>query len=158
MADGLINLNATFAISTTIQDGADLTATQFAALTYENACCPPSIPDMSMESENLSTHCVSGRRLTSKGVADGSDFEIEVYPTDECLGEVELREAVTNGEVRAVRVTRANGTLTTTPTIIYARVRFTGVTYGGGEPNDFVTDTFSGVMEQDPVYVAPTTV
>ena len=149
----------TLQISTALPQNEDLTATEFAALTYVDICCPQSLPEFGQETEFLSEHCISGEEITGVGVSTGMETEVPYFYQADCAGQTFLRENVGGHNAYAMRKVYPDGVAgVTTATTIYTRVKIGGWSDGGGDVDGFHTFTSSLKMAQDPVFVAPAAV
>lgn len=160
MANGVQNRGAKFQICTTAQPN-DLTANAFAALTYEDVCCVQELPEFSVEANLLSENCISGERITGVGADEATDFEVTAFYMADCEGQEDLRDIAMakDGQAYAVRKVYSDGVSgVSTATTVYARVIWTGFSDGGGGIDDFVIHTFSGAVQQDPIFVSPAAV
>lgn len=137
---------------------ADLTAVQFAALTYIDICCLSEVPELGTETEFLSEHCIDGTELTGIGAKTGMETEVSFFYTAGCEGQKFLRDNGGKNTSYAVRLTYNDATATTTPTIIYAQVKIGGYVYGSADKDSFIPHTSSWKISQDPILFAPTTI
>lgn len=146
-----------FQICTTPQPS-DLTAVQFAALTYVDICCLQETPDFSVEANILTENCIDGRRLVGVGADEASEMEVSFFYMADCPGQDALRAlamAKTNVPY-AIRKVYSDGVPgVSTPTTVYARVIISGFTDNGGSLEDFQTHTVGGSVVQDPIFVKP---
>lgn len=155
MAVGLINKGAKISVCITPQATQDLTAITFAALSYVEICCPTEIPEISEEANMLSQFCISGIEKTAVGTQTGSEFDIAFMYEAGCTGQDTLRGAAGTQNSYAFKIERADGKATQTPTIIFLQAMVGGWAYGGGAPDDFVSDTASLKISQKPIMVKP---
>lgn len=153
---GVQNRGAKFEICITPQP-TDLTEAAFAALAYVDVCCVSELPEFSVEANLLTENCIDGTRLQGVGADEATDFEVSVFYMANCAGQGNLRTIAMakDGQAYAVRKVYSDGNASQTATTVYARVIFTGFNDGGGGIDEFVTHTFSGAVQQDPVFVAP---
>lgn len=156
---GVQNRGAKFEICTTPQP-TDLNEAAFKVLSFVDVCCVSELPEFSVEANLLTENCIDGTRLQGVGADESTDFEVSVFYMADCAGQGSLRTIAMakDGQAYAVRKIYSDGSPTKTPTTVYARVIFTGFNDGGGGIDDFVTHTFSGAVQQDPIFVAPTNI
>lgn len=131
-----------------------LTQAQFEALEWELICCTTNNPSFSQEAEVIEEFCVSGEAVVFTGAAAGAESEMSVMYDDDCEGQAILRGAF-EGQPLAFKKELSNGTLTTTPTTIYARALVTGFPDDDGEVNDIVVHSYNLKLVQPPIFVAP---
>lgn len=158
MAVGLINKGAKVSVCVTPQTTQDLTPTAYAALAYIEICCPTEIPEISEEANMLSQFCISGIEKTAVGTQTGAEFDISFMYEAGCVGQDVLREAAGTQNSYAFKIERADGSATQTPTTIFLQAMVGGWTYGGGGPDDFVSDVASLKISQKPILVKPTAI
>lgn len=156
MAVGLINKGAKISVCVTPQATQDLTPVAYAGLTYIEICCPTEIPEISEEANMLSQFCISGIEKTAVGTQTGAEFDISFLYEDDCVGQDTLRAAAGTQNSYAFKIERADGSPSQTPSIIYLQAMVGGWTYGGGAPDDFVSDVASLKISQKPILVKPT--
>lgn len=156
MAVGLINKGSKVSICITPQTSQDLSAVAYAALTYIEVCCPTEIPEIAEEANMLSQFCISGVEKTAVGTQAGAEFDISFLYEPTCTGQDTLRGAVGTQNSYALKIERADGSASQTPSIIYLQAMVGGWTHGGGAPDDFVSDVASLKISQKPILVKPT--
>lgn len=156
MADKTFLRGQQFQVCVTPQN-TDLTPVQFAALDYVDVCCLQETPEFSAEANIITENCISGERIIGVGADDGTDFDVTYFYDSACAGQTNLRDIglARTSVAYAVRKIYANGTPTTTPTTVYARVIFSGFTDNGGGIDDVQTHTVSGSVVQGPIFVNP---
>lgn len=156
MAVGLTNKGAKVSVCVTPQTTQDLTETAFAALAYVEACCATSVPAIEEAANSLSQFCISGEENTASGTQTGSEFALEFLYKAACPGQDALRANKGTQNSLAIKIERADGSATQTPTTIYMQVIVVGWIFGGGAPDDFVSDTANLKISQAPIFVKPT--
>lgn len=157
MAQKTFGKGQSFQVCTTPQDS-DLSAVQFAALTYIDVCCLDETPEFSSESNIISETCISGERIRGVGAPDDSDFTASWYYDSACAGQDSLRSfgLASNGSVYAVRKVYADAVPSVSKaTTVYARVIFSGYTNAGIGIDDVQSESVSGSIVQGPVVVKP---
>lgn len=156
--NGIQNKGVKLEISTALPQNTDLTAIQFAALTYVEICCVQELPELGGETEWLSEHCISGEEVVGIGANTGIEIDIPYFYQAGCAGQTFLR---TQGlapslSAYAIRKVYPDGVAgTTTPTTVYSRIRIGAWNDGGGGVDDFITHTASAKIVQTPIFVAP---
>ncbi len=158
--NGVQNKGILLEISIAAPQNNDLTASEFAALTYVPICCASELPEFGNETEFLSEHCISGEEIIGVGASTGMETEVSYFYRASCQGQQFLRENSVSGSTDmlnayAVRKVYPDGTDDATPSTIYSRVMIGAWSDGGGGVGDFVTHTSSWKMAQDPVFVEP---
>lgn len=149
-----------FEVCVTPQSG-DLTAVQFAALTYIEVCCLNETPEMAAEANIISENCISGEKIRLVGADEDGDFEVGWYYDSACAGQNTLRTLglAKTSQTYAVRKVYADGVAAvTTPTTIYARVIFSGYTNAGIGVDDVQSESVAGSIVQGPVFVGPASI
>lgn len=132
----------------------DLTQAAFEALEWELVCCPNTSPAFGEEAEIVSEFCIDGSEVTFVGAASGMETELSVFYDNDCEGQDILRAAF-EGQALAFKKEYGDGTLTMTPTTIYARALITTLPDGDGEVNDIVTHAYGLKLVQKPIFVKP---
>lgn len=157
MANGIQNKGVKLEISTALPQNADLTAVQFAALTYVEICCVSELPEFGQETEWLSEHCISGEEIVGIGAGTGMEIDIPYFYMSGCAGQSFLRTQGLSPTLNAyaIRKVYPDATSPATPTTVYSRVRIGAWNDGGGGVDDFITHTASAKIVQNPVFVAP---
>lgn len=156
MADVQV-LGTKLQICITPQNG-DLTAVEFAALTYIDICCASELPDLGTETEFLSEHCIDGTELTGIGAQTGMETEVTFFYKAGCAGQKFLRDNAGQNVSYAIRETYNDATTTKTATIVYAQVKLGGYVGNAGDVGEFITHTSSWKISQDPIWVEPTNI
>lgn len=156
MADKVAGRAQKFEICTTPQTS-DLTAVQFAALTYIEVCCLQDTPTLASTNSIISEDCISGEKIRLVGASEDSDIEVVYFYDSACAGQTSLRGLglAATRSAYAVRKVYGDGTSATTPSTDYARVIFSGFSDDGVGIDDVQTHTVSGSIIQGPVFVAP---
>lgn len=157
MAVGLTNKGAKVSVCVTPQTG-DLTEAAFAALTYVEVCCPTSVPEIEEAGNALSQFCISGEENTAAGTVTGSEYALQFLYKSTCVGQDTLRGNKGTQNSLAIKIERADGSASQTPTTLYMQVIVLGWTFGGGAPDDFVSDTANLKISQAPIFVKPTAI
>lgn len=137
---------------------ADLTAVQFAALTYIDICCLSEVPELGTETEFLSEHCIDGTELTGIGAKTGMETECSFFYKAGCAGQKFLLDEQGKNISYAIKLTYTDATPTTTPTIIYAKIKIGGYVFGSADKDSFIPHTSSWKISQDPILVAPSAI
>jgi hypothetical protein len=158
MAEPGIKRSSTLAICTTPQ-ASDLTASQYAALTWVPIGSIVTMPDFGVTdnivSQDYVNTDVSQKR---KGFRMASDTEIVVGRDHDDLGQDALRAAAATRLNYAFRMQSSDGTPTLTPTTRYSRGIVGGPNFTGGGGEDFDNETFQLGLNQAPVIVEPTAI
>lgn len=139
-----------------VPQNSDLTAAQFAALTWEEICCPNGAPSISETYNQITGQCLSGKRHTAAGSLEDSSFDIPAMYEEDCVAQDTLRGMVGDNNYYAFRLDRSDATDTRTATKIYTRAAVTGVVYGSDTGvEDWVVDTYTASIQQSPIFVKP---
>lgn len=145
------NSGGEVAISTTAQN-ADLTATEFGALTYVNIANVGNLGERGANTNIVSYDTWNTRvTLKGKGITNAGDPQLEVAVDLTDPGQIAL--AAAGASLRdnyAFRVTRADGSLQ------YFRGLVTGPNEPGGRNEDFVLHVYTLALNQLPIDVAAT--
>lgn len=156
--NGVQNKGIQLQISVTAPKNTDLTAVEFAALTYIDICCPSELPEFGNETEFLSEHCISGEEIIGIGAGTGMETEVAYFYRATCAGQTFLRTQAGAASLNAYAVRKIYPDAVagaTTPTTVYSRVMIGSWNDGGGGVDDFVTHTSGWKIAQAPILVAP---
>lgn len=134
----------------------DLTAVQFAALVWDPICCLTDVPALGESFAAITAMCMDGTKLSGVGASEDSDFDISVFYESDCDGQDVIRDNVGSNNNFAFKLTRSDGSATTTPTTIYVRAKLRAKSLGSnGGADEFTADTYTATISQGPLFVKP---